>query len=92
MIRFATRGDVTMMAEDVTRPLGPDQTAFLGEENPGVRATETLFDEFLATCSSSDSGAAALDSIAEFEQMVKLLLILIILLTCLFRLLIMLMS
>ena len=59
-----------MMAEDVTRPLGADQTAFLGEENPGVRATETLFDEFLATCSSSDSGAAALDSIAEFEQMV----------------------
>ena len=64
-----------MMAEDVTRPLGPDQTAFLGEENPGVRATETLFDEFLATCSSSDSGAAALDSIAEFEQMVGTLLI-----------------
>lgn len=70
--RFATRGDVTMMAEDITRPLGPDQTAFLGEENPGVRATEALFDEFLSTCSSGESGAAALDSIAEFEQMVKM--------------------
>ena len=70
--RFATRGDVTMMGEDITRPLGPDQTAFLGEENPGVRATEALFDEFLSTCSSSESGAAALDSIAEFEQMVNI--------------------
>ena len=28
--RFATRGDFTMMGDDVTRPLGPDQTAFLG--------------------------------------------------------------
>jgi len=68
--RFATRGDFTMMGDDVTRPLGPDQTAFLGEENPGVKATEALFEEFLTTCSSSESGAAALDSIAEFEQMV----------------------
>ena len=71
--RFATRGDFTLMGEDVTRPLGPDQTAFLGEENPGVRATEALFDEFLTTSSSSESGAAALDSIAEFEQMVRVL-------------------
>ena len=69
--RFATRGDTTMMREDITRPLGPDQTAFLGEENPGVTATETLFDEFLSTSSSGNSGAAALDSIAEFEQMVS---------------------
>ena len=43
-----------------------------GEENPGVKATEALFEEFLTTCSSSESGAAALDSIAEFEQMVSL--------------------
>ena len=42
-----------------------------GEENPGVKATEALFEEFLTTCSSSESGAAALDSIAEFEQMVS---------------------
>ena len=69
--RFATRGDFTMMGEDVTRPLGPDQTALLGEENPGVRATEILFDDFLTTSSSSVSGAAALDSVAEFEQMVR---------------------
>ena len=34
--RFATRGDVTMMGEDVTRPLGPDQTVFLREEINGV--------------------------------------------------------
>ena len=60
-----------MMGDDITRPLGPDQTAFLGEENPGVTATETLFDEFLSTSSSGNSGAAALDSIAEFEQMVS---------------------
>jgi len=68
--RFATRGDLTMMGEDVTRPLGPDQTALLGEENPGVKATEILFDDFLTTSSSSVSGAAALDCVAEFEQMV----------------------
>ena len=68
--RFATRGDFTMMGEDVTRPLGPDQTALLGEENPGVKGTEVLFDDFLTTSSSSVSGAAALDSVAEFEQMV----------------------
>ena len=68
--RFATRGDFTMMGEDVTRPLGPDQTALLGEENPGVKGTEILFDDFLTTSSSSVSGAAALDSVAEFEQMV----------------------
>ena len=30
--RFATRGDFTMMGEDVTRPLGPDQTALLSRE------------------------------------------------------------
>ena len=69
--RFATRGDFTMMGEDVTRPLGPDQTALLGEENPGVKATEILFDDFLTTSSCSVSGAAALDSVAEFEQMVR---------------------
>ena len=69
--RFATRGDFTMMGEDVTRPLGPDQTALLGEENPGVKGTEILFDDFLTTSSSSVGGAAALDSVAEFEQMVK---------------------
>ena len=68
--RLATRGDFTMVGEDVTRPLGPDQTALLGEENPGVKGTEVLFDDFLATSSSSVSGAAALDSVAEFEQMV----------------------
>jgi len=67
--RFATRGDFTM-AEDITRPLGADQTALLGEENPGVKATENLFDDFLSTSSGGESGAAALDSIAEFEQMV----------------------
>ena len=70
MTRFATRGDFTMMGEDVTRPLGPDQTALLGEENPGVKGTEVLFDDFLTTSSSSVSGATALDSVAEFEQMV----------------------
>ena len=69
--RLATRGDFTMMGEDVTRPLGPDQTALLGEENPGVKGTEVLFDDFLTTSSSSVSGAAALDSVAEFEQMVR---------------------
>ena len=37
-----------------------------------MKATEALFEEFLTTCSSSESGAAALDSIAEFEQMVCL--------------------
>ena len=37
-----------------------------------MKATEALFEEFLTTCSSSESGAAALDSIAEFEQMVSL--------------------
>jgi hypothetical protein len=42
----------------------------LGEENPGVAATENLFQDFLSTVSSGDSGAAALDSIAELEQMV----------------------
>ena len=68
--RLATRGDFTMMGEDVTRPLGPDQTALLGEENPGVKGTEVLFDDFLTTSSSSVSGATALDSVAEFEQMV----------------------
>lgn len=65
--RFAT-----MIGDDVTRPLGPDQTALLGEENPGVRATEILFDDFLTTSSCSVSGAAALDSVAEFEQMVRI--------------------
>ena len=68
--RFATRGDFTML-EDITRALGPDETALLGEENPGVNATENLFDDFLNTCSGGESGAAALDSIAEFEQMVR---------------------
>jgi len=68
--RFATRGDFTM-AEDITRPvLGAEYTALLGEENPGVKATENLFDDFLSTSSGGESGAAALDSIAEFEQMV----------------------
>ena len=67
--RLATRGDFTM-AEDITRPLGAEQTALLGEENPGVKATENLFDDFLSTSSGGESGAAALDSIAEFEQMV----------------------
>ena len=69
--RYATRGDFTMIGDDVTRPLGPDQTALLGEENPGVKGTEILFDDFLTTSSSSVSGAAALDSVAEFEQMVR---------------------
>ena len=64
-----TRGDFTM-AEDITRPLGAEQTTLLGEENPGVKATEDLFDDFLSTSSGGESGAAALDSIAEFEQMV----------------------
>jgi len=67
--RLATRGDFTM-AEDITRPLGAEQTALLGEENPGVKATENLFEDFLSTSSGGESGAAALDSIAEFEQMV----------------------
>jgi len=74
--RLATRGDHTMrsmrgdftMAVDVTRPL--ETSAMLGEENPGVAATENLFQDFLSTVSSGDSGAAALDSIAELEQMV----------------------
>ena len=47
--RLATRGDHTMrsmrgdftMAVDVTRPL--ETSAMLGEENPGVAATENLF-------------------------------------------------
>ena len=39
------------MFADVTRPLAADQTALLGEENPGVKATENLFDDFLSTCS-----------------------------------------
>ena len=73
--RFATRGDFTM-AEDITRPvLGAEYTALLGEENPGVKATENLFDDFLSTSSGGESGAAALDSIAEFEQMVGWMLV-----------------
>ena len=56
--------------EDITRPLGTEYIALLGEENPGVKATENLFDDFLSTSSGGERGAAALDSIAEFEQMV----------------------
>ena len=61
------------MFADVTRPLAADQTALLGEENPGVKATENLFDDFLTTCSGGAGGSAALDSIAEFEQMVTII-------------------
>merc|ERR1719219_11051 len=72
------RVDHTIM-DDVTRPFNfhdNNQTAnitaaaFLEEENPGVKATENLFDDFLSTSSGGGSGVAALDSIAEFEQMV----------------------
>ena len=35
-----------------------------------MKATENLFDDFLSTCSGGAGGSAALDSIAEFEQMV----------------------
>ena len=35
------------------------------EENPGVKATENLFDDFLSTSSGGGSGVAALDNIAE---------------------------
>jgi len=37
------------------------------EENPGVKGTENLFDEFMATSSVEGQG---LDNIAEFEQLV----------------------
>ena len=69
MTLMVTRGDFTM-SEDIKSPLAAEHTALLGEENPGVRATENLFDGFLSTSSGGESGAAALDSIAEFEQMV----------------------
>ena len=35
-----------------------------------VKATENLFEDFLSTLSGGESGASALDSIAELEQMV----------------------
>lgn len=72
------RMDHSMM-DDVTRPFNyhdNNQTAnitnaaFLEEENPGVKATENLFDDFLSTSSGGGSGVAALDNVAEFEQMV----------------------
>jgi len=70
--RLATRGDLTLGGQDMelTRPLGADVTAWLGEEAPGVAHTQELFTDFLATVSSAESGAAALDIIAEFEQVV----------------------
>ena len=37
------------------------------EENPGVKGTENLLDDFMSVSSSGDQG---LDTIAEFEQMV----------------------
>lgn len=68
---------------DVTRPINQSllmNTSTIGglqEENPGVRGTEALFDEFLTTMSAAAANSAgggsveaALDSIAEFEQMV----------------------
>ena len=38
-----------------------------------VKATENLFEDFLSTLSGGESGASALDSIAELEQMVGVL-------------------
>ena len=69
--RMSARGEMTMLAMDVTRPVREaEQSLLAGEENPGVRATENLFEDFLATLSGGEGGAAALDSIAELEQMV----------------------
>ena len=66
--------DVTRMNQSVTTLMS---NAALLEENPGVRATEALFDEFLTTVSAAAASSAgggsveaSLDSIAEFEQMV----------------------
>ena len=66
----ATRGDYTMAAE-VTMPFSLEQSVMLGEESPGVAATENLFEDFLSTLSGGAGGASALDSIAELEQMVS---------------------
>ena len=68
---------------DITRALNRSLTTSnimaaggLLEENPGVAATETLFDEFLTTVSAASAASASgsvescLDSIAEFEQTV----------------------
>jgi hypothetical protein len=62
-----------MMGGDVTRlNLSNATAAGLLEENPGVRATEALFSEFLTTVSAAGGRGveSALDSIAEFEQTV----------------------
>jgi hypothetical protein len=68
--RLGSRADFTLGADVTSAPLVAEQTMALGEENPGVRATENLFEDFLSTLSGGDSGASALDSIAELEQMV----------------------
>jgi hypothetical protein len=66
-------GDVTHFNKSLT--LSNPGVGLL-DENPGVRATETLFDEFLTTISAAATSAggggveSSLDSIAEFEQMV----------------------
>jgi hypothetical protein len=62
-----------MLGGDVTRlNLSNATAAGLLEENPGVRATEALFSEFLTTVSAAGGRGveSSLDSIAEFEQTV----------------------
>jgi len=62
-----------MMGGDMTRlNLSIATAGGLLEENPGVRATEALFTEFLTTMSAAGGRGveSALDSIAEFEQSV----------------------
>jgi len=71
--------DITSMEDatrqvDITRMGGNGTIANMSqyvdgvlEENPGVRSTESLFDEFQASISSEGEG---LDNIAEFEQLV----------------------
>ena len=56
--RMATQGDVTFYPDSgLTRPLGGDVTAWLGEKALGVAATKELFTDFLNTVSSCESGA-----------------------------------
>ena len=71
--RGAATDKSLMMGGDVTRlNLSNATAAGLLEENPGVRATEALFSEFLTTVSAAGGRGveSALDSIAEFEQTV----------------------
>jgi len=75
LLHDVTRPFDRSIINDVTRPanfghemLSMTLNSALHEENPGVKGTENLFDEFLAV--SSTAANQGLDTIAEFEQMV----------------------